>query len=64
MLYQGPYLRVITPRTADGNRPLIGDDGKQETKESHLPLTAKKHLEEVNKNLPKHLQHKIELVEA
>lgn len=61
----GSYLRVITPVTTNGNLPLL-KNGKQETEETFLPLTAKRHMERKNARLTKngfgHLVAKIEIV--
>jgi hypothetical protein len=61
MYFTSSYLRVVTPVTADGNRPLIVN-GSQVFKETALPLSAKKHLIEQNKSLPVHLRKTIEEV--
>src|SRR6186713_1919760 len=61
-MYNGPYLRVLTPRTTDGTSPLIGADDKVQYKEAHLPLSAKAALEDQNRKLPKYLQKRIEVV--
>jgi hypothetical protein len=61
MFFDGPYLRVLTPETIDGINVKMMND-RVVFKESHLPLTAKKHLERKNLKLPKHLQKKIEVV--
>lgn len=61
--FQGSYLRVRTPKTIDGLIPKMGYDNRPLYKESHLPLSARKHLERKNKKLPKHLQHIIEVVD-
>jgi hypothetical protein len=61
-LGQTGYLRVSTPQTTDGTN--LKYDAKQRIvmKETHLPLTARKHLERENSVLPVHLQHIIEEV--
>jgi hypothetical protein len=61
MYFTGNYLRVLTPRTTDGNTPLL-IDGQQQYKETALPLTALKRLEARNRQLPNHLRHIIEPV--
>lgn len=61
MYFTGNYLRVLTPRTTDGNTPLL-IDGQQQYKETALPFTAKKKLESRNRQLPNHLRHIIEEV--
>lgn len=61
MSFDGPYLRVLTPETIDGiNLRMVNE--RIVYKESHLPLSAKKHLERKNNKLPTHLRHKIEVV--
>lgn len=61
MYFTSSYLRVVTPVTEDGNRPRI-INGQQVFKETALPLSAKKHLMERNRNLPQHLRMTIEEV--
>lgn len=61
MYFTGNYLRVLTPRTTDGNTPLLVD-GQQQYKETALPVTARKKLDARNKQLPSHLRHIIEEV--
>lgn len=61
MYFTSSYLRVVTPVTEDGNRPRI-INGQQVFKETALPLSAKKHLTEQNRNLPVHLRKIIEEV--
>lgn len=61
MYFTNSYLRVVTPVTEDGNRPRI-INGQQVFKETALPLSAKKHLIEQNRNLPVHLRKTIEEV--
>lgn len=58
------YLRVITPLTIDGVRPRYDQQGRVMTKETELPLSAKKHLERQNQNLPDYLKKKIEVIKA
>lgn len=62
MFFKGTYLRVLKPRTTNGVNVKIGDDGRMEYKEVHLPLTAKKNLEIRNAKKPDHLKMKIEVV--
>lgn len=61
----GSYLRVTTPLTTNGTLPLL-KNGQQQTEETFLPLTAKRHLERKNARLAKngfgHLVAKIEVV--
>lgn len=61
MYFKSSYLRVVTPVTEDGNRPKLYN-GQQVYKETALPLSAKKHLEEQNRKLPSHLKKIIEVV--
>lgn len=61
-MFEGPYLRVLTPRTTDGVSLVIGEDGKVVYKETHLPLSAKAGLEEINKTTLPHLQKIIQVV--
>lgn len=59
------YLRVLTPQTVDGVN--LKYDEKTERvvrKETFLPLTAKKHLDAENENLPLQLRHTIEIVDG
>lgn len=63
MFFDGPYLRVLTPETSDGVNLMMVKD-KKVYRESHLPLTARKHLERKNLKLPEHLRHKIEEVKG
>ena len=53
--FKGDFLSVRTPKTTDGILPKIVD-GKQQYKTTSLPMTAKKHLERINKKLPDHLK--------
>lgn len=65
MYFKGDYLRVVTPRTEDGSRPLIDPStGRQMFKETALPVTARKQLEKQNQGLPNHLKKIIELVSS
>lgn len=59
----GDHLRVVSVVTVDGDRPKI-ENGQQKYKETLLPLTAKKNLEERNQGLPKHLKMQIEVVKS
>lgn len=61
-LFKGDYLRVMSPVTIDGMVAKIGNDGRQEYKEDHLPVSALKGLERRNLKYPPHLRKKIELV--
>lgn len=63
MYFKGDYLRVISPVTEDGNRPKIDSITNTPVyKETALPLTAKKALDNQNRRLPAHLRKKIEHV--
>jgi hypothetical protein len=65
MLYNGPYLRVLSPRTSNGSNLLIDEASKQvQYREDHLPMSAYKHLITLNKSTPKHLQKIIEVVQG
>lgn len=63
----GEYLRVTTPKTENGLIPATVN-GVVQTKETHLPLSARKALERKNnrlvKNGFKHLAAKIEVVRS
>lgn len=61
-LFKGDYLRVLSPVTVDGMTPKMSNDGRQEYKEDHLPVSALKGLERRNLKYPPHLRKKIELV--
>lgn len=56
------YIRVTTPQTSDGTTLRYTDDQRLITKETHLPLTAKKFIDAENDTLPQHLRHKVEVV--
>jgi hypothetical protein len=64
-IYNGDYMRVLTPETTDGQNLRIVND-RVVYKESHMPFneTAKKMLEQENLRLPPHLRHKIEIVQG
>ena len=66
MYFKGQYLRITEPVTSNGMLPIIGMDGRQVTKETFLPLTAKKAMEKKARRLErngfKHLVPKIEVV--
>lgn len=62
MVFQGKYLRVLTPRTIDGTTPLLFD-GMLQYKEDFLPFSAKLFLERQNKDLPEILRKKIEVID-
>lgn len=53
MYFNGPYLRVLTPKTTNGVIPDT-TGGEVQYKESFLPLSAKKQLEKKNARLTKH----------
>lgn len=61
-MIKGDCLRVLSPKTEDGNRPRIGPDGRIVYKEEFLPLTAKRALDRQNNRLPNHLKKVIEVV--
>lgn len=61
-MFSNGTIRVLSPKTVDGNRPKIGADGRIEYKEEFLPITAKRPLERQNNRLPDHLKKKIEVV--
>lgn len=63
-LFKGDYLRVLSPITTNGMIPKMGSDGRVLMREDHLPVTARKKLEQKNLKLPEHLRKKIELVPA
>lgn len=63
-MYNGPYLRVLTPRTTNGSNPLLNEQGVLQYKESHLPLSAQFHLDKINRATPQHLRKKIEVVQG
>lgn len=58
----GDHLRIVSVITEDGVRPRLDETGRQMQKETLLPVTAKKHMERRNEELPKHLKMKIEVV--
>jgi hypothetical protein len=58
----GDHLRIVSVITEDGIRPKLDETGRQMYKETLLPLTAKKHMDERNRELPKHLKMTIEVV--
>lgn len=60
----GDHLRVVSVITEDGVRPKLDESGRQMVKETLLPLTAKKHMEERNRELPNHLKMKIEVAKS
>lgn len=62
MVFKGNYLRVLTPRTTDGVTPEMGEDGRLVYKESFLPHSALKDLNEQNLKLPEILKKRIEVV--
>lgn len=61
--FKGDYLRVSTPVTTNGMVPKMVN-GNVVYKESHLPVTALKHINKRNDKLPGHLKMKIERVET
>ena len=61
---QGTYLRILTPETINGVYPKMGPDGRQLFKETHLPLSARPFMVQLNKRLPEALKKKIEVVDS
>lgn len=61
-LFKGNYLRVLTPCTTNGTSPMLDKKGQLVYKETLLPVSAKRDLEEQNKILPEILRKKIELI--
>lgn len=61
-LFKGNYLRVLTPVTVDGIN-LAYRDNKPIFKETHLPVTALRHLERKNKRLPNQLKMQIQEID-
>jgi hypothetical protein len=61
-LGQKGYLRVMTPQTIDGTNLKYDAKNRVVEREDHLPLTARKHLERENDQLPAQLRHRIEEV--
>jgi hypothetical protein len=60
---QGGTIRVVSPRTQNGKDLLYDPVTKQPIyREDFLPATAKKFIEDQNRNLPVQLQKTIELV--
>lgn len=57
-------LRVLTPQTTDGKTLLYDENEKVVYKETIVELSAKKDFESLNNKLPKHLQHKLEVIDA
>lgn len=62
--FNGNYLRVLTPQTIDGINLAYDANQRPIFKETHLPLTARKHLERKNEKLPAQLKKKIEVVDV
>lgn len=58
----GPYLRVLRPIPKDGMNLIYVND-RPVFQETHLPLSAKRGLEEENSTLPDQLKMKIEVVQ-
>ena len=50
MFKSGQYLRVTTPKTENGIIPAT-INGVVQTKETHLPVTARKAIERKNKQI-------------
>lgn len=62
--FNGNYLRVLTPQTIDGINLAYDANHRPIFKETHLPLTARKHLERKNEKLPAQLKKRIEVVDV
>src|SRR5688572_22121772 len=62
MYNQGSYLRVLTPRVTNGTNLKILPNGTIDYKEAHLPISAKRKMEDYNRKLPSHLKKVIEVV--
>ena len=62
MLFKGSYLRVSSPITSNGTNIKLDETGRAMYRETFLPLSARKELENQNKKLPEHLRKKIEVV--
>lgn len=62
--FQGNYLRVLTPQTIDGINLAYDKNNQPIFKETHLPVTARKHLDKKNLKLPIQLRKQIELVDV
>lgn len=62
-MFKGDYLRVQTPITSDGVLPVVENE-RIKYREDHLPLTAKKMLEQKNQRLPAGLRKRIEVVSS
>lgn len=58
------FLRVSTPKTIDGVTLAYDDENRPIYHVVHLPFSAKGHLDRANSKRPKHLQHKIEVIEG
>jgi hypothetical protein len=65
MFFKGQHLRVTTPKTTNGQIPLI-ENGQPQYNVTFAPLTARKNLERKNARLIrtgfKHLAAKIDVV--
>ena len=62
--FGGKYLKVLTPRTTNGVIPEMDENNVAQFKETHLPLTARTYLEKQNDGLPKHLHHRITVMDS
>lgn len=60
-LFNEDYLRVLTPVTVNGIVPFMVN-GVPQYKESMLPITAKRYLEQKNAKRPEHLKHIIDVI--
>lgn len=63
MFFNEKHIRVSKPITSNGINPIIDDRGQIKYKVTHLPFTAKKHLDQRNAKLPSHLKMKIEVID-
>lgn len=58
------HLRITKVQTTDGQNPVYDDQQRPVKKIIHLPLTAKKLIEEHNMLLPHQLKMKVEIIKA
>jgi hypothetical protein len=57
--FNGPHLQVTSIVTSNGLMPVMGHDGRPQTKTTLLPLSALKALQRENNKLPAVLKKKI-----
>lgn len=62
MYFKNNYLRILKPRTVDGNALEYNSDKTPVYKETTAPVTARRAFENRNRILPDHLKMTIELV--